>query len=215
MGGAPKQFRPLDGRPTVCWAARPLLDALAGPLVVVLPEDDLAEGEVLLRSHFGRSADRIRVTPGGAHRQDSVRAGLELLENIRTVLVHDAARPFASTALVERVARHADAGRAVVPAVAIPDTLKEVEGDRVVRTHDRTRFVAAQTPQGFPRAALEAAHAEAPGAGATDDAALCELRGTPVLWVPGERLNRKLTDPEDWAWAEEAIAAGRIRWRGP
>lgn len=215
MGGAPKQFRPLDGRPTVCWAARALLDALSGPLVVVLPKEALAEGEVLLRRHFGRTAERIRVAPGGADRQESVRIGLELLDGTRTVLVHDAARPFASTALVERVARHADAGRAVVPAVPIPDTLKEIDGDRVVRTHDRSRFVAAQTPQGFPLVALQAAHEGAPGAGATDDAALCELRGTPVRWVTGERLNRKLTVPEDWAWAEEAIAAGRIRWRGP
>lgn len=219
MGGEPKQFRLLDGRPTMCWATRPLLEALAGPLVVVLPSHALAKGEELLHAHLGSVDDRLRVVAGGRRRQDSMRAGLDALSAesgpgggpVATVLVHDAVRPFASRGLVERVARLAVGGHAVVPAIAVADTLKEVDGDRVVRTYDRSRFVAAQTPQGFPYALLTRACAAA-GGEATDCASLCERMGAPVTWIPGESLNRKLTEPEDWVWAERVIGAGWIRW---
>lgn len=212
MGEGVKQFRLLDGRPALCWALRSLAGALAGPLVVVLPADRLEEGEDLLRAHLPSAASRIRVTEGGPRRQDSVRAGLEAVPDAATVLVHDAARPFASRGLCERVARRAAAGRAVIPALPIHDTLKEVDGERVVATRDRSHHVAAQTPQGFPLAVLRRAHTEAGPPEATDDAQLCERLGIPVTWIPGEDLNRKLTDPDDWAWAERTIAEGRIRW---
>jgi 2-C-methyl-D-erythritol 4-phosphate cytidylyltransferase len=127
------------------------------------------------------------------------------------MLVHDAARPFASRGLVERVASRAAAGRAVVPGLAVQDTLKEIDGERVVATHDRSRFIAAQTPQGFPRSLLREALA-ATGGDATDCAALCERLGAPVSWVAGEPLNRKITDADDWSWAERVIESGWIRW---
>lgn len=212
MGGEPKQFRLLDGRPAVCWAARALLEALAGPVVVVLPARYAREGEGLLCGHLLEAAARVRVTAGGARRQDSVRKGLDALAEAATVLVHDAARPFATAGLVARVARRAVAGRAVLPAIPIHDTLKEIDGPRIVRTHDRRRFVTAQTPQGFPVEILRRAHDEAGEDEATDDARLCEAAGIPVVWIPGERMNRKLTDADDWAWAEEAVTAGRLRW---
>ncbi len=212
MGGEPKQLRRLAGRPVVCWAARPLLDALGGPLVVVLPEDAVEEGAALLAAELPSANARLRVVPGGARRRDSVRAGVEAVGvDAVTVLVHDAARPFATRGLVERVAARAAAGRAVVPALPVGDTLKEVDGERVVATRDRSGFVLAQTPQGFPRALL----LEALGAtddDATDCAALCERLGAPVHWVPGEPLNRKLTDGDDWAWAERVIDSGWVRW---
>jgi 2-C-methyl-D-erythritol 4-phosphate cytidylyltransferase/2-C-methyl-D-erythritol 2,4-cyclodiphosphate synthase len=212
MDGEAKQFRLLDGRPTVCWAARALLGALAGPVVVVLPADRLDLGEALLRGHLGDDASRVRVAAGGVRRQDSVAAGLTLIEGARTVLVHDAARPFASSGLVERVGRRATQGRAVIPALPIHDTLKEIDGDRITATHDRERFVLAQTPQGFPTQVLEQAHAKSDGAEATDDARLCESLGVPVFWIEGEPLNRKLTATADWEWAEEMIDRGHVRW---
>lgn len=215
LGGETKQYRELGGRPILCWAARSLLAALAGPVVVVLPEDGLEEGETLLRLHLGGDADRVRVTAGGPRRQDSVREGLGALGEAVTVLVHDAARPFASPSLVERVGRHAAAGRAVVPALTPVDTLKRVDEDRVIETVDRARLIAAQTPQGFPLALLRDAHAAWTEAGeATDDAAVCERFGAPVTWIPGEALNRKLTDAEDWWWAERLVESGRVRWGG-
>ncbi|MGH7573199.1 MAG: IspD/TarI family cytidylyltransferase, partial [Gemmatimonadota bacterium] len=100
----------------------------------------------------------------------------------------------------------------VIPAMPIHDTLKAIEGDRVVGTHDRRRFVAAQTPQGFPWSVLLQAHDDATPPEATDDAELCERLGIPVTWMAGEILNRKLTDPDDWLWAERTITEGRIRW---
>lgn len=213
MGGEPKQFRPLGGAPLVCWGARTLLEALAGPVVVALPEDALERGEMALRARLPDAGERLRVVPGGARRRDSVRAGLDALPvTARTVLIHDAARPFASRGLVERVARRAAAGRAVVPALPVRDTLKEIDGPRVLRTVDRERMVAAQTPQGFPLAGLRDAHA-ASDEDATDDAALCERLGLAVEWIEGEALNRKITDPEDWAWAEGILGAGAVRWR--
>lgn len=213
MGGEPKQFRLLGGAPVMCWSARPLLDSITGPLVIVLPRDSIEEGAQLLEEHLSDRSGRIRLAAGGARRQDSVRAGLAALqEEAGTVLVHDASRPFASADLAARVARRAAGRWAVVPALPIPDTLKEVEGSRVVRTHDRIRFVAAQTPQGFPIELLRRAHAETALNDATDDAALCEAAGVAVSWIPGEATNRKLTDAGDWAWAEERVAAGAVRW---
>ena len=212
MGGEPKQLRLLAGRPVVCWAVRPLLEVLTGPVVVVLPPELAQEGGELLRDQFPAQAARIRIAPGGARRRDSVLAGLSAAGELGTVLVHDAARPFASPGLVERVASRAAAGGAVVPGIAIRDTLKEIDGERVVATHDRARFVGAQTPQGFPRTLLLDAFAAAGEEDATDCAALCERLGTPVQWVPGEPLNRKLTDADDWEWAERVIECGWVRW---
>ncbi|MEX0785557.1 MAG: IspD/TarI family cytidylyltransferase, partial [Dehalococcoidia bacterium] len=202
LGGEPKQFRPLGGRPVVCWAARALLTSLSGPVVVVLPRSMVDEGAALLAAHLPESSERLRFAAGGARRQDSVRAGLDLLAGDGAVVVHDAVRPFASHALVERVAREAASGRIVVPALAPADTLKRVDGDRVVETIDRHSLVAVQTPQGFPLVLLRAAHAAwQDDEVATDDAAICERHGAPVTWLPGEALNRKLTGADDWWWA--------------
>lgn len=212
MGDPPKQFRELGGRPILCWSARPLLEALAGPLVAVVPAGDVETARGLVAVHLGDRAERVRVVAGGDRRRDSVRIGLGALVEAATVLVHDAARPFASRGLVERVARRAAAGRAVVPALVVHDTLKEVDDDRIVRTLERRPVVAVQTPQGFPRALLADAHAADGDLEATDDARLCEALGAPVSWVEGEWLNRKLTDAGDWDWAERVVADGVVRW---
>ena len=213
LGGEPKQFRPLGGIPVVCWAVRPLLEGLSGDVVVVLPGDALEQAAALLAAHLEGSEGRVRVVAGGDRRQDSVRAGLAAFAGAGAVLVHDGARPFASPALVERVASAAAAGNAVVPALPPADTIKRVDGERVVETIARRGAVAVQTPQGFPLALLAAAHAAWPEAEeATDDAAMCERMGARVAWLPGEVLNRKLTGPEDWWWAERVVESGRIRW---
>lgn len=215
LGGEAKQFRPLGGRPVACWAARALLASLAGPVVVVLPPDSLAEGEALLRAHLAEAGERLRFAAGGARRQDSVRAGLAILATGGTVLVHDAVRPFASRALIESVGREAAAGRCVVPALPPTDTLKRVAGDRVIETLDRSTLIAVQTPQGFPLGLLAAAHAAWPAdEEATDDAAVCERHGAAVSWVPGEPTNRKLTSADDWWWAERVVETGQVRWGG-
>lgn len=217
LGGETKQFRSLGGHPVACWAARALLSSLSGVVVVVLPGDGMDGGVDRLRAHLAGDSARLRFAAGGARRQDSVRAGLEALadEAPAAVVIHDAVRPFASPALVERVGAEALRGRSVVPALPPADTLKRVDGDRVVETLDRSRVVAVQTPQGFPFQLLHAAHAAwHETEEATDDAAMCERFGAAIAWVPGEPANRKLTDADDWWWAERLVESGRFTWEG-
>jgi len=114
-------------------------------------------------------------------------------------------RPLVPGDLIDRVVAEARRGHGAVPALPVVDTLKEVDdGGRVVRTVDRARLWRAQTPQGFPRAMLDAAHARArrDGLTATDDAALCERLGYPVAIVLGDERAMKVTEAGDFARAE-------------
>jgi len=145
--------------------------------------------------------------PGGARRRDSVAAGLATApEGTRYVLVHDAARPLASVDLVRRVLARLQVGDAgaVVPAVAVADTIKRVAGDLVTETVDRADLMAIQTPQGFGVEVLRTAHAHDPS-DASDDALLVERSGGIVAVVPGEAQNLKITYPGDLAVAEALL----------
>lgn len=183
--GAPKQFAMLAGRPLYQWAldaARPVVDGVV--LVVPAGTSDLPAG-----------ADAV--VEGGASRAASVRSGLAAVpDDAEVVVVHDAARPLATTALFRAVVDAVQAGaQAVVPALAVSDTLKRVRGDAVVSTMDRQSVVAVQTPQAFSAPVLRAAHDS--GAEATDDAGLVEARGGTVRVVPGDPRNLKVTTPAD------------------
>ncbi|HEY5578993.1 MAG TPA: 2-C-methyl-D-erythritol 4-phosphate cytidylyltransferase, partial [Acidimicrobiia bacterium] len=145
--------------------------------------------------------------PGGPRRRDSVAAGLAALgSQVEWVLVHDAARPLASSELVSRVLARLVRGDCdgVVPVVPVRDTIKEVEAGMVVRTVDRQRLVVVQTPQGFPLGMLRKAHA-ATDDDVSDDAVLVERAGGSVVVVEGEALNLKVTHPEDLALAEGLV----------
>jgi 2-C-methyl-D-erythritol 4-phosphate cytidylyltransferase len=138
---------------------------------------------------------------GGANRSDSVRAGLAAVpSSAEVVVVHDAARPLASAGLFAAAVAAVRAGAdGAIPGTPVVDTLKRVEGDRVVETVARHTLVAVQTPQAFRPGALRKAHA---GRGdATDDAALVESAGGTVVVVPGEADNLKVTTPDDLARA--------------
>jgi 2-C-methyl-D-erythritol 4-phosphate cytidylyltransferase len=185
--GGPKQFARLGGRPVLAWAleaARPAVDGL----VLVVPTGKEAE-------LAGAGADVV--VPGGASRAASVRAGLAAVPaDASVVVVHDGARPLASTALFRVVIDAVRSGAdAAVPALAVTDTVKEVAGDTVVRSLDRQRLVAVQTPQAFRAEALRAAHRN--DGEATDDASLVERAGGTVRVVPGEVRNVKVTTPAD------------------
>lgn len=142
--------------------------------------------------------------PGGARRRDSVAAGISAVSSTTDwVLVHDAARPVASTTLVRRVidaARTTDAD-GVIPAMMVTDTLKEVAGSTVVATVDRSRIASVQTPQAFRLSILRRAHEVDPDLDATDDAGLIEHIGGTVVTVPGEQSNIKITFEGDLAIA--------------
>jgi 2-C-methyl-D-erythritol 4-phosphate cytidylyltransferase len=208
-GETPKQYRPIAGVPMVLRALRPFAaHPEVARVVLVLPTEDAAEPPAFLRGLAGAG---LVVVAGGMERTDSVVAGLAALgPECTTVLVHDAARPFVERAVIDAVIAHARAGEGAVAAVRVSDTLKEAAPDdatRVRRTVPRDGLWRAQTPQGFPRAVLERAHAAAGAAAATDDAALVERTGVLVRLVPDSPRNLKVTTAEDLAMAE--LLAGR------
>jgi 2-C-methyl-D-erythritol 4-phosphate cytidylyltransferase len=150
------------------------------------------------------------VVAGGSTRQESVARGLAALApDVDAVLVHDVARAFVPAALIGRVVEALQAGAdAVVPTVAVADTLRSLRPDGLGPTVDRAGLVAVQTPQGFRRSVLEAAHAAAADGSATDDASLVEAAGVPVVAVPGAAEAFKVTVPLDLALAE--VVANRV-----
>jgi 2-C-methyl-D-erythritol 4-phosphate cytidylyltransferase len=165
-------------------------------VVVVVPAADVAAES--LRHHA--------VVGGGATRSESVRAGLAAVPADATIVcVHDAARPFATVAMYRAVIGAVVAGAdAVVPGVAVTDTIKIVDAKGMVTaTPMRESLVAVQTPQAFRAAVLREAHGAL--AEGTDDAALVELRGRRVLVVAGEADNRKITHPADLDWARGKV----------
>jgi 2-C-methyl-D-erythritol 4-phosphate cytidylyltransferase len=204
--GAPKALRALAGEPLLLHAVRGLRAAPSvGPVVVAAPTGEVDAVRALL------AGLDVAVVAGGAERTDSVaRALAALAPEVDVVLVHDAARCLVPVEVVERVVdalRHG--AEAVVPAVPVSDTVKQVGGDgTVVRTVARADLRAVQTPQGFARAVLERAH-RAPHAGATDDAAMVEALGVPVRTVPGSEEAFKVTRPLDLLLAEAVLAARR------
>lgn len=141
----------------------------------------------------------VVVCAGGETRQQSVRAGLKAIEGCDYVLVHDAARPLATGALVRRVIAAALQSGAAIPGVSPRDAVKRVEGHRLVESLDRSRLVLAQTPQCFRYQLLVRAHFQAADAGLVgdDDAQLVAAAGHTVTVVAGEPTNIKLTTPED------------------
>lgn len=166
------------------------------PIVVALPPDRMEVADQLLgQSH-------VAFVPGGETRQESVWNALDAIAS-DTILIHDGARPVISLNLVWRVLEALEGADAVVPVLPVDDTLKEVDGDRVVSTIDRTRFRRVQTPQAFKAEALRSAHevARSDGFTATDDAQLVERNGGRVVIVEGRFENLKLTRPDDFTIA--------------
>jgi 2-C-methyl-D-erythritol 4-phosphate cytidylyltransferase len=191
-------------------------------VVVVAPPEGAAEVRNLLDDHALPETTDFLVVPGGDTRQESVRFGLAALpDDIAIVLVHDAARPLVPVETVDAVAAAVRAGApAVVPALPVTDTVKEVEPaasgaagepELVVGTPDRARLRAVQTPQGFRRAVLAGAHEKVAleGEGATDDAGMVERLGVPVVVVPGHAEAFKVTRPLDLVLAEAVLARRR------
>jgi 2-C-methyl-D-erythritol 4-phosphate cytidylyltransferase len=189
--GAMKQFEAIGSRRLVDWSMDTARSASDG-VVLVVPAD------MLDRESAGLDA----VVAGGVTRSESVRRGLAVVPaEVTIICVHDAARPFATFEDYRRVidAVHGGADGAV-PGLTPPDTIKLVEEDGVVvSTLPRSALRAVATPQAFRAAALRAAHT---GAGeGTDDASLVEANGGRVVVVEGSAMNRKITTPDDMAWA--------------
>jgi len=201
--GAPKALREVAGEPLLAHALRGLRSAPSiGPVVVVAPAPDVQAVTRLVAAYD------VGVVAGGAQRQDSVRLGLAALPaEVDLVLVHDAARCLTPRHVVEAVVAALRAGAdAVVPVLPIADTVKQVDGQLVLRTVDRADLRAVQTPQGFRRAVLERAHSSGLRA-TTDDAGLVEALGGTVTTVPGDDEAFKITRPLDLLLAQAVLAA--------
>jgi len=212
MGGAgPKLLLDLVGTTMLERAAAPFLSHPGVTEIVAVVPESLIGGarDALARAPRERVVG-ARAVAGGATRRESVRLGLEALgPQADYVAVHDVARPLASVELVARVLAAAEKHGAAIPALPIRDTVKEVDGGRVLRSVSRDRLMGAQTPQIFSRAILARAHAENPTTvEATDDASLVEALGLPVAVVAGEAANFKITEPTDLIVARALIRVG-------
>lgn len=189
--GRPKQYEQLGSERVIDRSRRVAERAGDGVVLVVAASDAEREGGVA----------------GGATRSESVRAGLAAVpHDADIVCVHDAARPLATPELYERVIAAVRAGAdAAVPGLPVADTVKIVDDDGVVvSTPARAGLRAVQTPQAFRADVLRAAHAV--GGEGTDDAELVERFGGRVLVVAGDPDNRKITHPDDLAWARARLA---------
>lgn len=209
-GDIPKQYRSVQGRPLLSLTIDAFLshEAINEVLVVAHPDDQSLYETVVAEL---RHVDHRLQPPvaGGDSRQESVRNGLEALASSKDfglVLVHDGARPFVTSELIDRAIAAGLAHGAAVPGVPVSDTIKTVDEHLFVRdTPDRTRLRAVQTPQAFRLDKLLAAHRRAAAEGLngfTDDGALAEWAGLPVHVYQGDKDNVKLTTPADFDEAE-------------
>ena len=195
--GTPKAFVRIDEHTVLRHALRGVLAASPAQVVVVAPEGFEAAAVTELRDVGIRDGVVVK---GGDTRQKSVAAGLAALASgITTVLVHDAARALTPPEQITAVSDAVIPEVGVIPALPVVNTLKKVAGTDVVAAVDRSELVAAQTPQGFPREALEHAYAAAAASGAdyTDDAALFAAAGFAVRHITGSAAAFKITTPAD------------------
>lgn len=205
----PKTYLPLAGKPILIHTLEVFekVPEVHEVLVVVHPEDLEFCQEEILTPHPLKKV--LRLVPGGKERQDSVYNALKILkkeaEDLEVILVHDGVRPLVSPALVGQVVAAARRYGAAILAVPCQDTLKRVNSRReVVDTVDRHELWQVQTPQAFRADILWRAYQEAMSQGfyATDEAALVEALGKPVVVVPSSPLNLKITTQDDLKMAE-------------
>ena len=206
MQGHDKLWIPLAGRITLArtvdvFQSSPVIDTI----VLVINDERIANARALCeQEHWDKVA---AIAPGGVHRQDSVRRGLDALAEInaecRWVMIHDGARPFVTSTLLEEGLRTVQQYQACIPIAPVKDTIKQVQDGKVSATLDRSMLWSAQTPQIFAFSLIHQAH-HLPIAQeqATDDATLLERLGYTVGVFQGSHLNIKITTPEDLIFAE-------------
>ena len=212
-GTVPKAFTPIGGRPLVLRTVERIFSvSKIERVTLVMPARQLERCETLLK---GDPALRHRpwcLQIGGATRQQSAQRGLEKAGESDLILIHDAARPFVSAQLITRCIETAMRHDAAVPGLPARDTIKMVKDHWIEKTLERDSLWEIQTPQVFRRELIVAAHENAARAGLelSDDALAVERFGKPVFVVEGERLNFKITVPEDVWLAEVLLREGRV-----
>ena len=210
-GEVPKQYLPLAGRAVLRHSVETFFrhPAIAGVRVVISAEH---------RALYDSAVAGLPILPpviGGTSRQDSVRNGLESLAELQPdrVLIHDAARPFLTGEIVDRTLAALNDAPGAVVAVPVTDTLKRGQDGRVAGTVDRSALWRAQTPQAFRYPDILAAHRRAQGAALTDDAAVAEASGLPVLLVMGADDNFKITTADDLRRAQRLVGVAAQEFR--
>lgn len=202
-----KLFLPLAGHPLICHAWRALdASGIIDRIIIVTKKEWFPDFQEM-KDRFGFS-DRCMWVEGGAERQDSVSNGLKALESSDSgdvVLIHDGARPFITSDLIQKMAESASQFGAAVCASPVVDTIKVSEKGEIIDQHpDRSKLWAVQTPQAFQlgviRNAIHAAHEK--GLKLTDDTAACSLIGQPVQLIHWAFPNPKLTHSEDLPYFE-------------
>ena len=212
----PKQYARLGSSVVLAWTLKAFLGHPAVDIVQVV----IGAGDERLYEAAVKGFPQDKLLPpvkGGATRQASVRNGLAALaaRSPERVLIHDAARPFVGTDVIDRVLAALVESPGAIAAMPLTDTIKRAAtGNRVAATLDRSQLWSAQTPQGFRFPDILEAHERARAAGRddlTDDAAVAEWAGLAVTLVPGSAANRKLTTAEDLAMANRVIAGPEVR----
>lgn len=210
----PKAFVELAGRPLAAYSVEAA--GAAASVNAIVAVGDVGRFEALLPTLSPAARAKWRgIVPGGGERRDSVRNGCAEVERQAggdpIVLVHDAARPFATPDLMDAVAQAAALGPALA-AAPVADTVKRRVGDLVRETLDRETLALAQTPQGMRLSLLLQADAQAAPGPVTDEASLLEAAGAAVTLVPAPSTNFKITTPEDLRLAEAWVLAGGTPW---
>ncbi len=212
----PKQYARLGSSVVLAWTLKAFLGHPAVDIVQVV----IGAGDERLYEAAVKGLPQDKLLPpvkGGATRQASVRNGLAALaaRSPERVLIHDAARPFVGTDVIDRVLAALVESPGAIAAMPLTDTIKRAAtGNRIAATLDRSQLWSAQTPQGFRFPDILEAHERARAAGRddlTDDAAVAEWAGLAVTLVPGSAANRKLTTAEDLAMANRVIAGPEVR----
>lgn len=204
-----KVFLPLRGVPAIARAIAPFTGLCAGAVVVAAAAEVEEMRGVIARCGLDRFV--LRVVPGGAERQDSVRCGLDALPgDAECVLIHDGARALVTEDVIRRAIESVEKCGSGIASVPVSDTIKRAAPDgRVLETPERAALYAMQTPQAFRVELIRQAHdaARRDGFLGTDDASLLEHAGLPVYLCEGSRENLKLTTPTDLMLAELILAA--------
>jgi 2-C-methyl-D-erythritol 4-phosphate cytidylyltransferase len=207
----PKTFHPVEGQ-TLLVRSLMSLSAWEGisRFIVMVPEGWEKQAEEDLAANF--SGIEVMVTAGGESRKESVAIGLEAAGDADMILVHDAARPFVSPALIGRVVAAVRETGAAVPALQMTDTLGRLRGEELDSIIPRDKVVGIQTPQGFRTEVLRKAFEAAEGSGQkmTDESSLVLAAGMPVKVVDGERWNVKVTVKDDIEIVTSFLSGARL-----
>ncbi len=212
--GGPKQYRDLCGKPVLARTLEAMLahPGIAGVTTVIHGADRAAYDAA------AAGIDDARLRPpveGGETRAASVLAGLSALEarSPELVLIHDAARPFVTVALIDRLLQALQGAPGALPALPVADALWRAEDGMAIRPRPRDGLFAAQTPQAFRYDAILAAHRDAAGSDALDDVEIARAKGLEVKIVVGDADNFKITLPGDFARAERIMGGPPMETR--